>query len=215
MKIDESTEARDTYMSEIESLEKQIDSSGWLVCSSKFSKVFSPNFDDRPDNLEPTIVVIHNISLPLGNFGGKNVENLFLNKLDTSRSEFRKLNSLKVSSHFFVKRTGHIVQFVSTYKRAWHAGNSSFMGITSCNDFSIGIELEGSDFVSFEEKQYQSLFFLCQALAKKFPLLSAITSHEFIAPKRKTDPGPFFDWKSLERNLRVLSICWKIFHKKN
>jgi AmpD protein len=106
------------------------------------------------------------------------------------------------------------VQFVSTLKRAWHAGDSNFMGNANCNDFSIGIELEGSDFVSFEENQYRSLFFLAQVLAKNFPLLKAITSHEYIAPKRKTDPGPFFDWNILERNLRALSISWEIFRKK-
>ena len=201
-------------MKTIESLHSEIDSNGWLSPSSNASREFSPNFNDRPDNTEPTLIVLHNISLPLGKFGGDNVKNLFLNKLDTSVSEFRDLKSLKVSSHFFVRRTGQIIQFVSTTKRAWHAGESSFFGVTNCNDFSIGIELEGSDFVEFEEEQYHSLFFLFKALAKKFTSLNAITSHEYIAPERKTDPGPFFDWETLEKNLLALSISWEIFVTK-
>lgn len=192
----------------------KIDSTGWLSLSPNTSRVFSPNFNDRPYKTEPTIIVLHSISLPIGEFGGDNVKNLFLNKLDTSIPEFKALESLRVSSHFFVKRSGQIIQFVSTAKRAWHAGESSFLGIKNCNDFSIGIELEGSDFVEFEEKQYHSLFFLFKALSKKFPLLKAITSHEYIAPKRKTDPGPFFDWETLEKNLLALSISWEIFVTK-
>ncbi len=205
---------RTTQMKSIELLSAEIDSTGWLSLSSNSSRVFSPNFNDRPNNIEPTLIVLHNISLPIGKFGGDNVKNLFLNKLDTSIPEFRDLKSLRVSSHFFVRRTGQIIQFVSTTKRAWHAGESIFFGARNCNDFSIGIELEGSDFVEFEEEQYQSLFFLFRTLAKKFSSLNAITSHEYIAPKRKTDPGPFFDWETLEKNLLALSISWEIFVTK-
>lgn len=192
----------------------EIDSTGWLSASSNTIRVNSPNFNDRPYGIEPTLVVLHSISLPMGKFGGDNVKNLFLNKLKTSTPEFKSLSSLKVSSHFFVRRTGRIIQFVSTTKRAWHAGESSFFGARNCNDFSIGIELEGSDFVKFEDVQYHSLFFLLGLLSKKFPSLSAITSHEYIAPKRKTDPGPFFDWETLEKNLSDLSISWEIFVSK-
>ncbi len=202
-------------MNKTELPENQIDSNGWLRITSNTRRSFSPNFDFRPLNTNPTLVVLHNISLPSGKFGGDNVENLFLNKLDTSQHEFEQLKSLRVSSHFFVRRTGFIVQFISTFRRAWHAGESNFLGVKNCNDFSIGIELEGSDFVEFEDKQYNSLIFLAQILAKKFPLIKAITSHEYIAPKRKTDPGPYFDWTILERNFQALSICWKIFHIKN
>lgn len=161
----------------------------------------SPFFDEREGARQTDLIVMHNISLPAGVFGLGYVQALFKGQLlETDIAGFESLRGLKVSTHFFIDRTGKIWQFVSTKKRAWHAGKSQFQGQSRCNDFSIGIEMEGSDFVTFDEKQYLSLDKLLTALITAEPQLRFITGHSDIAPERKTDPGPHFDWQ------RVLSV---------
>lgn len=174
-----------------------INQEGWLEQSNKIP---SPNFDDRPKNTEIKLIVIHNISLPPENFNPSNIEKLFLNKLDFDSHEyFKEIRDLKVSSHFLIDREGQITQFVSVYKRAWHAGKSNFENEDNCNDFSIGIEMIGSDNSIFENKQYASLKKLIKSLKKVFPkiLEDNIVGHSDVAAGRKTDPGPFFDWTKI------------------
>lgn len=169
----------------------KIDSTGW--CDGALH-IPSPNFDKRLDSANIDLLVIHNISLPPGKFGGTFISDLFTNKLDFDADPyFDQLRSLHVSSHFLIRRDGNVVQFVSANERAWHAGVSSFGGRERCNDFSIGIELEGTDFVAFEPAQYAQLVMLTHALQRSYPL-KFVMGHEHIAPGRKTDPGPFFDW---------------------
>lgn len=153
----------------------------------------SPNCDDRPgDAIE--LVVIHNISLPPDEFGGDGVLQLFTNTLDASAHPYYPtIAGLKVSAHFFVRRDGRIIQFVPCLKRAWHAGESCWQGNMRCNDFSLGIELEGTDSVPFTDAQYAALDALTRALRAAYPI-SGIAGHSDIAPQRKTDPGPCFDW---------------------
>jgi AmpD protein len=154
----------------------------------------SPNCDARssPEHIE--LLVIHNISLPPGQFGGPWIADLFTNSLDAAADPyFAQLQSLRVSAHFLIRRDGQLLQFVSTWQRAWHAGVSSFDGREQCNDFSIGIELEGTDTLPFCSEQYVTLCQLTQALRRAHPL-RAVTGHQHIAPGRKTDPGPCFDW---------------------
>jgi N-acetyl-anhydromuramoyl-L-alanine amidase len=155
--------------------------------------VTSPNYDDRPAGAIE-LLVIHNISLPPDEFGGDGVQRLFTNTLDvTAHPYYPTIAALKVSAHFFVRRDGQIVQFVSCSKRAWHAGESCWQGVSRCNDFSIGIELEGSDAVPFTDAQYAALGRLTTALRAAYPI-RGIAGHSDIAPQRKTDPGPCFDW---------------------
>lgn len=157
----------------------------------------SPNFDERP-NTDVDLLVIHNISLPPGEFGGGYIHDFFCNQLDcTVHPFFEEIENLRVSSHFLITRDGRITQFVSMDKRAWHAGLSVFMGRERCNDYSIGIELEGADSCPFSESQYHSLVQLTQAIQKQYPKIGSdrITAHSTISPGRKTDPGPFFDWE--------------------
>lgn len=164
----------------------------------------SPNHDDRPDHDDITGIVLHNISLPPGEFGGTFIDDLFLNRLDPSAHPyFREIAGLHVSSHLLIRRDGETVQFVPFHKRAWHAGESQWQGRTRCNDFTVGIELEGDDDNPFTDSQYQQLVQCIQALTLHYPGLSLdrITGHEHIAPGRKTDPGPFFDWTRLHRLL--------------
>lgn len=154
----------------------------------------SPNCDPRADGEAVDLLVIHNISLPPGRFGGPYITDLFLNRLDYAADPyFEQLRPLRVSAHFLIRRDGVVVQFVSVNDRAWHAGASNFCGRERCNDFSIGIELEGTDHEPFEAAQYAALAALTAALQQACPLKS-VTGHEHIAPGRKTDPGPFFDW---------------------
>ncbi len=154
----------------------------------------SPNCDDRPDNDSIRLLVIHAISLPPGEFGGDGVERLFTNDIDPSTHPcFQDLQGLRVSAHFFIRRDGAITQFVSVNKRAWHAGVSSWRGKNRCNDFSVGIEVEGCDDKPFESIQYVRLARLIRALKKAFPI-EEVVGHSDIAPGRKTDPGPCFDW---------------------
>ena len=169
-----------------------IDQDGWCP---QARQMLSPNHNERPEGQPVELLVIHNISLPPGQFGGPYITDMFLNRLDCDQHPFfDQLRGLKVSSHFFIRRTGELIQFVPTEKRAWHAGASSFMGREGCNDFSIGIEVEGTDFVPFEPAQYKTLASLTKALAARYPQMKNVTGHEHIAPVRKTDPGPFFDW---------------------
>lgn len=164
----------------------------------------SPNFDERPDKEDLSGIVIHNISLPPGKFGDKFIDDLFLNKLDCSAHPyFNQLDGLKVSSHLLIRRTGDIVQFVPFHARAWHAGVSQWQGRERCNDFTVGIELEGCDDTPFEQEQYEVLAKVILTLCKTYPNLSKdkIIGHEHIAPGRKTDPGPYFDWLKLTNML--------------
>ena len=154
----------------------------------------SPHFDERPEGEKVSLLVIHNISLPPGEFGGPWIEDLFLGRLDPDAHPFfREIEGLRVSSHFLIRRDGELVQYVDTDKRAWHAGISRWMGREKCNDFSIGIELEGADDVPFAEPQYETLVRLTRALFARYGELD-IAGHSDIAPDRKTDPGPWFDW---------------------
>ncbi len=160
----------------------------------------SPNCDERPDSNDITGIVIHNISLPPGEFGGGWITDLFLNKLDpTTHPYFQEISGLKVSSHLLIRRNGELVQYVPFQKRAWHAGVSSWDGREKCNDFTIGIELEGCDDQSFESVQYQQLADVIKSLVATYPKLTTdtIKGHQHIAPGRKTDPGPFFEWRTL------------------
>ena len=161
----------------------------------------SPNFNARPVGMPISLLVIHNISLPLGQFGTPFIPALFTNQLDCdAHPSFDALRKLHVSAHFLIRRDGSVMQFVSTYQRAWHAGVSSFGGREGCNDFSIGIELEGSDFVPFDDAQYAALLRLTVALCKQHPLTD-VAGHQHIAPGRKTDPGSCFDWSKYQRLL--------------
>ncbi len=164
-------------------------------------RVPSPNFNERPDPDDIALVVIHNISLPPERFGGAHIEAFFQNRLDPDADPyFQTIRDLKVSSHFLIRRDGELVQFVACDRRAWHAGVSSWRGRDNCNDFALGIELEGADHIPYEEAQYRRLNALLDALIAHYPRLSrdTITGHEHIAPGRKTDPGPAFDWSRLQ-----------------
>lgn len=178
----------------VSSMSAVIDAEGWLPAARR---VESPNFDQRPVGEAIALVVIHAISLPPAVFGGRFVEQLFLNTLDVdAHPYFATLRDLKVSAHFFIARDGALIQFVSCHSRAWHAGISTWNGRSRCNDFSIGIELEGDDEHAFEEAQYASLMSLIEALQQRYPIQS-IVGHADVAPGRKTDPGPMFDWGRL------------------
>jgi AmpD protein len=170
----------------------KVDTNGWL-CGLR--KIPSPNCDARPISTPLTLLVIHNISLPPGEFGTHSVSQLFTNQLNPdAHPYFKQLEGLKVSAHFLIRRDGAIIQFVSCNKRAWHAGVSSWQGRAACNNFSLGIELEGSDLVAFDDKQYAALARLIRLLLRHYPTIQHIVGHSDIAPGRKTDPGPYFDW---------------------
>lgn len=176
----------------------QVGEDGW--CSG-VQRIPSPNFDARAADTRVELLVIHNISLPPGQFGGPYIPDLFSNCLDCdAHPYFDQLRALHVSAHFLIRRDGHVMQFVSANDRAWHAGVSTFCGRERCNDFSIGIELEGTDFEPFESAQYDALATLTAALRSRYPLTS-VAGHEHIAPGRKTDPGPFFDWERFRKSL--------------
>lgn len=167
---------------------------GWL---SGARRVPSPNFDERPEHESIRLVVIHAISLPPGKFGGPEIIRLFTNCLDPdAHPYFGEIRGLRVSAHFLVRRDGELIQFVPCSGRAWHAGISSWMGCENCNNFSIGIELEGCDELPFEDAQYLTLNRLLANLRRCFPI-EAVVGHSDIAPGRKTDPGPCFDWHRL------------------
>ena len=171
---------------------------GWL---DDVSAIPSPNFDPRPKDVRPELIVIHAISLPPREFGNGLVQRLFTNRLEHGLGSYTdELLDTKVSAHFFIDRLGVITQFVSTSCRAWHAGTSEWRGRISCNDFSIGIEVEGCDDLPFEKKQYSTLTLLIQNLVEQIPSCSwnSLVGHSEIAPLRKTDPGPYFSWTQLE-----------------
>jgi N-acetyl-anhydromuramoyl-L-alanine amidase len=158
----------------------------------------SPNFDARPADSLIDMLVIHNISLPPQQYGGEGIVQLFCNQLDpAAHPYYAQIYQLKVSSHFLIRRDGELIQFVSCQERAWHAGVSQWQGRERCNDFSIGIELEGSDFEAFTDSQYQQLQQLLNTLQTHYPI-QHVVGHSDIAPGRKTDPGPYFDWSRLE-----------------
>ncbi len=160
-------------------------------------QVPSPNADERPAGTLVDLLVIHNISLPPGEFGGGHIEDLFLNRLDPdAHPYFADIARLRVSAHLLIRRDGGVIQFVALDRRAWHAGQSSFCGRDCCNDFSIGIELEGTDEKPFSEAQYAELVDLTLQIRSIFPQIEDenIVGHADIAPGRKTDPGPAFDW---------------------
>lgn len=168
----------------------------------------SPNFDARPASTAIDLIVIHSISLPPGEFGNGCVQRLFTNQLDwDAHPYFQGIRGLQVSSHFFITRLGALWQFVACGDRAWHAGQSSYRGRDNCNDDSIGIELEGLEGDTFEQCQYETLTGLCAALLDAYPI-AHIAGHEHIAPKRKTDPGPGFDWSALQRSLASPPQCF-------
>lgn len=176
-----------------------IDAAGWCAAARQ---VLSPNCDDRSAGTAVDLLIIHNISLPPGEFGGDKIEALFCNRLDyDAHPYFDQLRALRVSAHFLVRRDGSLLQFVSTDRRAWHAGASAFAGRERCNDFSIGIELEGTDTQPFEAAQYRTLVALSLALQAHHGLTD-VMGHQHVAPGRKTDPGPFFDWQAYQNAYR-------------
>jgi AmpD protein len=167
------------------------DAHGW---HRRARRVASPNFDARPEGAIPELLVVHHISLPAGRFSGDAIERLFTNTLDEgAHPGFAGLGALRVSSHFLIRRRGELLQFVSCEARAWHAGASSFLGRERCNDFSIGVELEGTGERPYTDAQYRVLASLTRALAARWPLRH-LAGHSDIAPGRKRDPGPSFDW---------------------
>ncbi|SFW26114.1 1,6-anhydro-N-acetylmuramyl-L-alanine amidase AmpD [Nitrosovibrio sp. Nv17] len=177
-----------------------VGAAGWL---RDVHRMPSPNHDERPDGCGVDLLVIHSISLPPDEFTGDDVIRLFMNTLDcASHPYYRRLHGLKVSAHFFIRRDGSLIQFVPCAKRAWHAGASCWRGRSGCNDFSVGIELEGSDSVPFADGQYGTLDGLTRALQQAYAIRD-IVGHADIAPGRKTDPGPHFDWMRYRAALRA------------
>lgn len=167
---------------------------GWLAGAKRAA---SPNSDERPAGTSVSLIIVHNISLPPGEFGSDDVIGLFTNRLDTAAHPFyEKLAGLRVSAHFFVRRDGSLIQFVACERRAWHAGVSSWRGRERCNDFSIGVELEGTDTRPYTARQYVRLARLIAKLRRLFPI-EALAGHSDVAPGRKTDPGAAFDWGRL------------------
>lgn len=167
--------------------------------------VSSPNFNTRPVATSISLLVIHSISLPPGKFGGPWIDALFTNTLDaTAHPYFQTIAGMKVSSHLLLRRDGSVVQYVPFSKRAWHAGASQFQGVTECNDYSIGIELEGCDEQGYEAAQYRVLAAITKLLQKTYPDITTdrIAGHCDIAPQRKTDPGPHFDWERYRKSIR-------------
>jgi N-acetyl-anhydromuramoyl-L-alanine amidase len=178
---------------------------GWWY---KARRCESPNFGARPAGVAVDLVLVHSISLPPGEFGGDAIERLFTNRLDwNAHPYYAQIRGMQVSSHFLVRREGELLQFVSCDDRAWHAGASSWRGRNDCNDFSIGVELEGLEGEVFEEPQYKALTALVKALAKHYPI-TALAGHEHVAPGRKQDPGPGFDWPRLKAALGWPEGCF-------
>lgn len=177
---------------------------GWIAQAHRLS---SPNFDSRPANCGPELIVVHGISLPPGEFGGPWIDRLFTNTLPVDvHPYFREIEGLRVSSHALIRRDGQLTQYVSLLDRAWHAGESEFAGRPACNDFSIGIELEGTDDLPYTSAQYRALAQIVTAIRDTFPACrqAPVVGHADIAPGRKTDPGGAFDWDELGRRLAKL-----------
>ncbi|MEZ5663716.1 MAG: 1,6-anhydro-N-acetylmuramyl-L-alanine amidase AmpD [Burkholderiaceae bacterium] len=168
----------------------------------------SPNHGPRPLGADIDLIVLHSISLPPGVYGGPEIEQLFTNRLDwDAHPYFGQIRGLQVSSHFLIRRDGELVQFVDADARAWHAGVSCWRGREQCNDDSIGIELEGLEGDRFDDRQYDSLTTLCEAIRQRYPIRH-IAGHEHIAPGRKQDPGPGFDWRALQLALAWDPMCF-------
>lgn len=180
-----------------------IDSAGWL---RRARRVISPNCDARPEADDISLLVIHGISLPPGRFGGPWIDALFTNTLDpAAHPYFAGIAELRVSAHLCIRRSGSVTQYVSFDERAWHAGASSFEGRSRCNDYSIGIELEGTDDRPYTARQYRRLVRVATQLQQRYPRITGprIVGHSDIAPGRKTDPGPHFDWPAFRRALQA------------
>lgn len=175
---------------------------GWYQFAGRLA---SPNFGPRPSQAEIDLIVLHCISLPPGQYGGDEVQRLFTNQLDwNAHPYFKRIEGMQVSSHFYIRRQGELQQFVSCDQRAWHAGVSSYLGRSDCNNNAIGIELEGVDDAPFDERQYETLASLCAAILQRYPI-TQVAGHEHIAPGRKTDPGSGFDWALLQQALGLSS----------
>lgn len=178
---------------------------GWYPPANRLA---SPNFGPRPDSAHIDLLVLHSISLPPGQYGGHAVQDLFTNRLDwAAHPYFQQIEGIKVSSHFYIRRTGEIWQFVSCNDRAWHAGASRYRGRDNCNDDSIGIELEGLEGECFEPAQYEALAELCPVLMLHYPI-AYIAGHEHIAPGRKSDPGSGLQWTLLQKMLGLPTQCF-------
>lgn len=178
---------------------------GWL---RRARRCPSPNHGPRPAGACIDLIVLHSISLPPGQYGGPEVEQLFTNRLDwDAHPYFQQIRGLEVSSHFFIRRDGELLQFVDTGSRAWHAGRSTWRGRDNCNDDSIGIELEGLEGETFENAQYVALQQLCTDLAQRHPI-AHVAGHEHIAPGRKLDPGPGFEWAAFQQALGWAPACF-------
>jgi len=180
----------------------RVDAASHLIVGVRY--VPSPNYDERPEGTLLSLVVVHNISLPPNEFGGNYIEQLFTNQLDPGEhSYFEEIKDHKVSAHILIRRDGEVVQFVPFNKRAWHAGKSEYKGCENCNDFAIGIELEGADDTPYEEAQYLVLATLVDSLRVVYPSLSKedIVGHSDIAPERKSDPGMAFSWQNFRELL--------------
>jgi N-acetyl-anhydromuramoyl-L-alanine amidase len=177
---------------------------GWI---REARKVPSPNCDARPPGCDPSLIVVHGISLPPGDFGGGWIDDLFINQLDrTAHPYFATIADLTVSAHVLVARDGGLTQYVSFAERAWHAGESAWCGRAACNDFAVGIEVEGADDVPYATQQYPALARLIDALRRAYPTLRGadIVGHSDVSPGRKTDPGPAFDWPRLRSLLQLV-----------
>lgn len=180
--------------SELKTYPLKLNAAGYVETATQIA---SPNFDTRPDNCKIDLIVIHNISLPPNKYGGAGVVQLFTNQLNPNEHPYyAEIYTRKVSSHFFIRRDGELMQFVSCLQRAWHAGVSSWNNRERCNDFSVGIELEGSDYEAFAAAQYKTLRKLITCLKNNYPI-QHVVGHSDIAPGRKTDPGPYFDWQAI------------------
>ena len=178
---------------------------GWYRFARRLD---SPNFGARPADVQPYLIVIHSISLPPGEYGTGQVQRLFTNQLDWDAHDyFRSIRGLQVSAHFFIARDGQLWQFVSCNDRAWHAGESVYLEKDNCNDYSVGIELEGLEGMVFENPQYETLSSLSAALLQTYPI-TQVAGHEHIAPGRKNDPGAGFEWPTLRRSLGMGSASF-------
>ncbi len=182
-------------------MERTIDEAGWLAGVRRLA---SPNADERPEGVPVDLLIIHCISLPPGEFGGCWIDDLFCNRLDfDAHPYFHGLRGLRVSSHLLVRRDGRVTQYVPLHRRAWHAGASAWEGRGRCNDYSIGIELEGTETLGYSDAQYLALARLTREIRRAFPAITdkRIVGHSDVAPGRKTDPGPAFDWARLRSEL--------------
>lgn len=178
---------------------------GWLQAARRCE---SPNFGPRPEGVPIDLALVHSISLPPGEYGSDAIERLFTNRLDwQAHPYYQQIAGLEVSAHFLIRRDGELLQFVSCDARAWHAGASSWRGRSDCNDFSIGIELEGLEGATFDAAQYAALADLVDALAARYPI-TAVVGHEHVAPGRKHDPGAGFDWSRLRAMTTLAARCF-------